>query len=122
MSDTPIANGLQIFLQGLDAEKYAKIKALELENQSLREQLKDTQILERERNETANVFMTQVKKLQVEQLELLNQRNQLLSQNQSLLVDKERLDWLEITNHRPEWLMNLSQDARQVIDSTMKKD
>lgn len=37
-----------------------------------------------------------------------------------LRKDKERLDWLESAYHRAEFLMNLSQDARSVIDSAMK--
>lgn len=39
-----------------------------------------------------------------------------------LLRDKARLDWLEARGHHPEFLMNLSQDARNVIDAAIKEE
>lgn len=35
------------------------------------------------------------------------------------MKDKERLDWMEATYHRPEFLMSLSQDVRDAIDAAM---
>lgn len=80
-------------LYGLDKSGYAVNKAARLQAHwsELERNLKEAQILERERNETANVFMAQVKRLQAELEEW-----KVICRNRDATVNQQGEEWVKL--------------------------